>query len=230
MTRGRLIGGVAVVLIGIALAGAFTAGRLLNPAEDDSGSASPRSSSVVSAAVATNAQPARDEPRSAPESEPEKRTGKPVRVVEFVSDDGNGPVSVKVTTMPAPELPDTPSELSGVFARWDDNSIIVGTGPIELNVEVHQVPGGALETDVSLTANGPEIEVVVTHDTVIYREETEDLGSKRKGGEYTVQQVVKTVDNLDELGKNTEIIVWGSRRGDRVVADILVYRIVNPSF
>ena len=221
MTRGRLLGGVAVVLIGIALAGAFFAGSLLGPEVV---------ANSTQDVVVTNVAPARDEPESASASVPEKRSSRPVRVVELINDDGSGPVSVKITTMPAPELPDTPSEISGVFVRRDDNSIVVGTGPIELNLEVRQAPGGALETDVSLTASGPEIEVVVTHDTVIYREDNEDIGSKRKGGEYTVQQIVKVVDNLDELGKNTEIIVWGSRRGDRVVADVLVYRIVNPGF
>ena len=86
---------------------------------------------------------------------------------------------------------------------------------------------------MSLTADGPEIEVVVTHDTVIYREETEEPGGGGgdvKGGEYTVQQVVRQVDSLEELGKNTEVMAWGDRKGDRVVAEILVYRIVNPEF
>jgi hypothetical protein len=154
-------------------------------------------------------------------------------VIENVMDTGNGPVSVKITTMAAPELPDSPSDVNGVFARRQDNSLIVGTGNINLNVEIRRTAGGAIEPNVSLTADGPEIEVVVTHDTVIYREETEEPGGDGgnvKGGEYTVQQVLRQVDSLDELGKNTEIIAWGDRKGDRVVADILVYRIVNPAF
>ena len=97
----------------------------------------------------------------------------------------------------------------------------------------YQTPGGAIEPSVSLAVDGPEIEVLGTHDTVIYREETEEPGGSGgdvKGGEYTVQQVVRQVDSLEELGKNTEVIAWGEQRGDRVVADILVYRTVNPSF
>jgi hypothetical protein len=218
MNRGRFIGGAAVVLIGLVVGGAFMIGQTLGSADESSTSASGGVAEASAGKVTT---------------EKESTRRRPVRVIENVMDVGNGPVSVKVTTMPAPELPDAPSDVHGVFVSREDNSITVGTGAIELNVEIHQAPGGAIEPNVSLTANGPEIEVVVTHDTVIYREETEDPGGSGgdvKGGEYTVQQVVRQVDSLEELGKNTEVIAWGEQRGDRIVADILVYRIVNPSF
>ena len=218
MNRGRFIGGAAVVLIGLVVGGAFMIGQTLGLADESSTSASGGVAEASAGKVTT---------------EKESTRRRPVRVIENVMDVGNGPVSVKVTTMPAPELPDAPSDVHGVFVSREDNSITVGTGAIELNVEIHQAPGGAIEPNVSLTANGPEIEVVVTHDTVIYREETEDPGGSGrdvKGGEYTVQQVVRQVDSLEELGKNTEVIAWGEQRGDRIVADILVYRIVNPSF
>jgi hypothetical protein len=149
------------------------------------------------------------------------------RVMEIVSNDGSGPVSLRIRVEPAPELPDRPAEASGVFAGRQDSRILVGTGAIELDVEVN---GDTGERTVNLSHRGPEVEVVVVHDTLIYRDETEmplgGLGAD-KSGEHTIQQVIVPVDSLEELGKNTELQVWGELRGGRVVAEVLVYRIVK---
>ena len=156
-------------------------------------------------------------------------TGGTGRVMEIVSDDGSGPVSLRIIIEPSPELPDRPSEASGIFLRRQDDSIFVGTGSIELDVEVES----GSDPVISLSSDGPEIEVVVTHDTVIYSDETDIHGGEpgsRESGEKTVQQVIKPADSLDELGLNTELQVWGKRRGDRVVAEVLVYRIVSVPF
>lgn len=171
-------------------------------------------------------EPAPEPTKSTSDSDSKPRRGAPARVLSLVADNGSGPVSVRITIEPSPDLPDRPTEASGVFVRRQDNSIFVGTGVMELNVEFDQVAGGSVEPKVSLSTNGPVIEAVVTHDTIIYREETE-MPSPSKSGEVTVQQVVRPVDSLDELGKNTELQVWGRRSGDRVVADVLVYRIVT---
>ena len=48
------------------------------------------------------------------ELEPNRRPAP--RVMELVGDDGSGPVSLTVSIEPAPELPDSPSEASGVFS------------------------------------------------------------------------------------------------------------------
>ena len=143
------------------------------------------------------------------------------KVMELMTNDGSGPKSLRLKIEPAPELPDEPTEVNGVFLKRQDNSVFVGTGEIRLGIEMDD--GG--QQSVSLDHSGPEIEVVVSHDTVIYRDETDmpTIGSG-KSGEQTIQQVVKAVDSLDEIGDNAEIEVWGERRGDRVVAQVLVYR------
>ncbi len=117
-----------------------------------------------------------------------------------------------------------------MFVERQDNSILVGTGGVTLDVEVIQGQGGAIEPRVSLGHDGPIVEVVVTRDTLIYRDETETpdpSSADIESGEHTVQQIVRLVESLDELGSNTEVQVWGERRGDRVVAAVLAYRIVQ---
>jgi hypothetical protein len=156
-------------------------------------------------------------------------TGGRGKVIEIVNDDGSGPVSLRIIVEPAPELPDRPAEASGIFVRRQDNSIFVGTGSIELDVEVET----GSDPVINLSSDGPEIEVVVTRDTVIYSDETDIHGgelSSRESGEKTIQQVIKPVDSLDEIGPNTELQVWGERRGDRLVAEVLVYRVVDIPF
>lgn len=149
------------------------------------------------------------------------------RVMEIAVDDGSGPVSLRIRIEPASELPDRPAEAAGIFVRRQDNSVFVGTGAIELDVEVN---GNTGERTVSLSHSGPEIEVVVTQDTIIYRDETEvspGAPGSRKSGEMTIQQVIKLADSLEEVNENSELQVWGERRGDRVVAEVLVYRLVE---
>lgn len=109
---------------------------------------------------------------------------------------------MRISIESAPELPDAPSEVSGVFLRREDNSVFVGTGAIELDLNVEIDETGAIVPSVSLTSNGPEVEVVVSHDTVLYEDVTDIPGFDGvagKGGAHTIQQMVKRVDSLEEL-------------------------------
>ena len=233
MERAKLLGGGIVVLT-LLLVAAFAAGQLLG-ADSESPA---RSTNVVNDTL-TKSDDISSGPRTESNAEQAKVSSKPetprrpARVMELVNDDGSGPVSSRITVVPSPDLPDSEADVGGVFVRRDDNSIFVGTGDVELNLEIEVTQSGAVNPQVSLKHNGPVIEVVITHETDVYREETEvpgEGGRQLKGGDHTVQQVVSPVDSLDELGKNTEVQVWGERRGDRVVADVFVYRIVSPTF
>jgi hypothetical protein len=151
----------------------------------------------------------------------ESEDGGSGKVMELMTDDGSGPTSLRLEIKPAPELPDEPTEVNGVLLRRQDNSVFVGTGEVRLGITMDE----AGQQSVSLDHSGPEIEVVVNHDTIIYRDETDmPTLSSGKSGEQTIQQEVKAVDSLDEVGDNAEIEVWGERRGDRVIAQVLVYR------
>ena len=97
---------------------------------------------------------------------------------------------------------------------------------LEVMVEVDDTG----EREVSFEHSGPEVEVVVSRDTILYQDVTRyvpDDPAARKSSERTVQQVVKPIDSLEEIGQNAEMEVWGERRGDRIVAEVVVYRIVD---
>ncbi len=141
------------------------------------------------------------------------------QVFEDVFDDGSGsPVTVKTLILPAPELPKEESGVAGVYLRQEDNSYFVGTGSTSVNINVvNDVP------DVAVDHSGPEVEVVVTQDTIFYEDITEVSFESSESKEQTLQQVVRQIDSPTELQKGASMTAWGERRGDRVVATVIVF-------
>lgn len=134
---------------------------------------------------------------------------------------GEGPQMVQLNIEPAPELPDRPAEVRGIFVRREDDNIFVGTGEIQIRVEMDAVTG---QPTFSNSHEGPVVEVVVNRETTIYQDTTPiDF---EPGGDGNFQQQVQKVDSLEGLGEESEVQVWGERRGDRVVAEVFVVR--NP--
>jgi hypothetical protein len=126
---------------------------------------------------------------------------------------GGEAMSAEINLLPAPELPKTAPEVQGLFVERQDNSLFIGTGNIEVMVD---------NGKASSNYDGPKVEVVVTQDTKIYRDATApDIQS----GSTTIQQKVEPGD-LDEIGPQSSLTVWGKKSGDRVVAEALVY--MNP--
>jgi hypothetical protein len=118
---------------------------------------------------------------------------------------------------PAKELPQTPADVRGVFDHRKDNSLFVGTGVIISDVQKDQ--SGNVTS--SSTFSGPIVEVVVTPQTIVYRDVTDrQFNGQPPSG--TIQQVVEQ-GSLDEVGKDSLIHAWGKKTGDRTIADVLVY-------
>lgn len=148
------------------------------------------------------------------------------RVIQSVQvENGGEPVAVNTTILPAKELPQEASAAFGILKSREDNTLVMGTGGIDLSVDV-EVDGatGQETTSVVPTTSGPDVEVVVTADTLIYRDVT-DFGAtnRTESGEQTIQQMVRQVDSIEDIGENNELEVWGEKRGDRIVATALVF-------
>lgn len=147
------------------------------------------------------------------------------RVIQSVAvDDGGASIAVQTTILPAAELPTEPSAASGLLVRREDNSLTVGTGGIEVNVEVTVDETGQETVQAVPRATGPEMEVVVDRNTTLYLDITDySMGDAPESGERIVQQQVKEVGSLEDLPENAEIQVWGNRSGDRITANVLVF-------
>ena len=164
----------------------------------------------------------------------------PIRQMQIVEsrevDDGTGvksqTVVLNIDTLPAAEVPQTKPDAFGVLLSVDEDGLTIGTGSIELDLEVTVLNGQEPDEQIVLSHDGPEVKVVLTPDTVLFREDTEmpgrDIGEAVfQSGRIVVQQIVSSVDSIDGLGKNVEVQVWGTEQGGVLVAEVLVYREVT---
>jgi hypothetical protein len=125
--------------------------------------------------------------------------------------------------LPAEELPKTPPDVEGLFVERQDTLISVqGSGQ-------NQDPDGVEVGSPEDLAGGTKVEVLVTAETMIYKDTTE-IPSERPSSDNNppIQQtVVKGI--LDDLiGSQAYVMVWGRKSGDRLIADTLVYSYLVP--
>jgi hypothetical protein len=148
------------------------------------------------------------------------------RVMQSVQVGNDGvQVSVQTTILPAAELPDEQPAAAGIVLGRKDDTLTLGTGDIELAVEVEvNAATGQESRSVVPSTNGPQLEVVLTRDTLLYRDVTDVAGQlPDESGEVTITQEVLPAVNAGEIEAQMEVQVWGERRGDRIVADVLVF-------
>jgi hypothetical protein len=114
----------------------------------------------------------------------------------------------------AGELPPRPPDTFGVFVRREDNRIYVSYGSRGIMY--------TLDGEVTSTGETTEVEVVATGETAVYKDVTqESLGASLPSG-GTIEQKLEP-GQVEEIGKNSVVMAWGEKRGDRLVAEILVY-------
>lgn len=143
------------------------------------------------------------------------QAGGPGGNVITLSGPGGGEQTFALDIEPAPELPVTQPDEHGMFVERKDNSIFIGTG--EINVIVQAKPGEEPQMDSSFS--GPKVEVVISPETILYRETTE-LDPENPGAK--VQQTVD-LGTIDEITEQSSITVWGRKAGDRIVADVVLF-------
>lgn len=150
-------------------------------------------------------------------AQPQSATGSGPGGKNVISIGGPGGAerTFELNVKPAEELPDTQPQESGLFVERKDNSIFIGTGQVTVAVKAKQGEQPEVDADFS----GPKVEVVVSADTVIYKETTE-LDPEDPGAE--VQQTVE-LSTIDEINEQSSITVWGRKAGDRIIADVILF-------
>jgi len=131
----------------------------------------------------------------------------------------SGRVSISLEDItPAPELPATKADITGSLVERKDNTIVVQAVSFDSGV-------GGIAGDSPLDENsGIRVEVVVTGETIIYRDITE-FPAPVNGEIHNIQQAVEA-GTLDDLHSESFITVWGRRSGDRITAAVLFHS--NP--
>ena len=143
------------------------------------------------------------------------RIGGPGQNMISVQGPGGEAQTFELDIEPAKELPATQPDEMGMFVERQDNSIFIGTG--EVNVIVNAKPGEEPQMDSSFS--GPKVEVVVSADTIVYRDTTQP--DPENPGAH-IQQTVE-LSTIDEITEQSSITVWGRKAGDRIIADVIVF-------
>ena len=145
---------------------------------------------------------------------------------------GGSAVSMQIQVIPAPELPTTPPDVTGLLAERKDNSLFIGTFAMDTTgggTGVVAISGSSSAADtgpaISVSGNsGPKVEVVVTNETKIYQDVT-PFPTNPGEGTTSIQQTMAP-GSLDDIGSMTMITVWGHKSGDRVIANVIAF--TNP--
>ncbi|HSL43441.1 MAG TPA: hypothetical protein VK897_08410 [Anaerolineales bacterium] len=142
------------------------------------------------------------------------RGGPQENVISVQGPDGQAQ-TFALNIAPAVELPATQPDEIGMFVERKDNSIFIGTGDVSVIVEAQ--PGEEPQMDANFS--GPKVEVVISSNTVIYKDTTK-LNEEDPGAE--VQQTVE-LSTIEEITEQSSIQVWGRKAGDRIIADVIVF-------
>jgi hypothetical protein len=133
----------------------------------------------------------------------EGRTGNGQEFIISSSGEQNKVLGVIEEIQRADELPEAPADMLGSFVRREDNRVFIRPFGIE--------------------EGGPETELVITHDTLIYQDVTANQFTDGVADEPR-QQVLDRVA-LDGIGPGSIIRVWGAKRGDRVIAELIMFNV-----
>lgn len=133
----------------------------------------------------------------------EGRTGNDKEFIISSSGEQNKVLGVIEEIQRAGELPEAPADMIGSFVRREDNSVFI--------------------RQFGMEEDGPETEVVITHDTPIYQDVTYNQFTDGVP-DGPKQQVLERVA-LDGIGPGSIIRVWGAKRGDRVIAELIMFNI-----
>lgn len=123
-----------------------------------------------------------------------------------------------VVFLPSDELPSPEPDISGIFLRRENNSILIGTGNIRWEIYREN----DLATPVfTKSYDGPEVELVINHETVIYCNAPLSPDEIPSSGQ--VQQRVEQVSEA-KIGEDQEQLLWawGQREGDRFLAQTVL--------
>jgi hypothetical protein len=128
---------------------------------------------------------------------------------------------------PAAGVPTTAPDARGDTTRRDGNSIFIcdPTNTISLN------PDGTVDKNGGC---GPEVEVVIGHDTVFLHDVTaRQYGNSVRptpGQDMVLTQAVEP-GSADDIGNGTAVRAWGLRSGNRILARTVLYwnRPARPS-
>jgi len=163
------------------------------------------------------------------------------RLLNREAEASSGGIEIDFTD--AEEIPKTDPELVGLVTAVDgdtftvqefsmnnalgmigESGVIVQSIEIEITEELDELPVAEF-----MGSEGHFTEVIITHDTEICRDTTfKDIVVISPGDKPPdlPDEIVIEVEpsSADEIGTNSMVTVWGERRGDRVIANVILFQ------
>lgn len=155
--------------------------------------------------------------------------------------------SFEIDFSAAKEIPQTEPEATGLVKKIDGNSLniqefninemlsTIGEGGVimkEIKIEADDLENlEDLSIPVFGGADGPETEVVISRETKIYRDVTMDdfepvmmqPGDPPPALPDKIELKI-VPSRADQIGNKSYLNVWGERKGDRIVASVILFR------
>lgn len=134
--------------------------------------------------------------------------------------------TVDITFVDPDFLPGTAEDAFGLYLGRDGNTLTLGSGSIEVTLDVEVINDEPPVTTVHADHSGPQTTVVVTDATALYVDTTPhpEIGPEAlAAGPLTITRTLEPVATLDGLGDNMVVRAWGSVQDGQLVADTLVY-------
>ena len=128
---------------------------------------------------------------------------------------GKGPLT-EVVFVRAEENPTTDPDVAGAFDRRQDNSVFVNETKDGFHISQDESGSFAITN-----TTGKIHEVVVTGETDVYVDSTnEQIDEALSDGKLYQKLGAGTIEEIADL---SYIRAWGERRGDRLIASVLIY-------
>lgn len=128
---------------------------------------------------------------------------------------GKGPL-VEAQWVPAEECPAADPDVAGVFARRQDNSLFIDE--TKDGFRLAQDDSGSVSV---INATGQIHEVVVTGETGVYVDTTNENIDEALSDGKLYQKI--SAGSIEEIAELSYVRAWGERRGDRLIASVLIY-------
>ena len=134
---------------------------------------------------------------------------------------GPGGEGVTIERKKAEELPDREPDINGEVSEMKDNSMMVT--PIN-GIMITMNQDG--ESSKNVEYAGAAVEVVVTQETQLYRDVTENEFPLEEPTESMVIEQKLEAAEFSQVGTGGIVMVWGYKRGDRLIAETIVLEIL----
>lgn len=128
---------------------------------------------------------------------------------------GKGPL-VEAQWVPAEECPASEPDVAGAFAQRQDNSLFVNETQDGFMITKNDTGSFSV-----INTTGRIHEIVVTGGTAVYVDvTTNNIDEALSDGK--LYQKLKA-GSIEEIGDLSYVRAWGEMRGDRLIANVLVY-------